>query len=86
MNYSCLSLEHSQSEKRVKVSGVICSTDPRCLFVLCGSPFVLCGLSIEHMLPQKYDHGNYPWWYSVLLAVIMCGVCNVSVPGASIWW
>lgn len=49
------------------------------MFMLCGSPCVLCGCSTEHMLPQKYDHGNYPGRYSVLLAVIMCGVWNVCV-------
>lgn len=49
------------------------------MFMLCWSSWVLCGCSTEHMLPQKYDHGNYPWLYSVLLPVIMCVVCNVYV-------
>lgn len=27
----------------------------------------------------KYDRGNYPPWYFVLLAVILCGVCNMCL-------
>lgn len=49
------------------------------------SVFTLCALACvwfihgAYVTIVKYDRGNYPRWYFVLLAVILCGVCNMCL-------
>lgn len=70
-----LSLEHSLSWNWVMVSGAICINDIRCFYVyVCGYPCVVRGCSTEHILPPKYDRGNF-------LLKVFCITCcyHVSV-------
>lgn len=43
--------------------------DPACVWVI----------HRAYVTTVIYDRGNYPRWYFVLLAVILCSVCNMCL-------